>query len=230
MILENDIRIVRIDQTEQVATQAARAQDWANLEKYRSENEKLKTNKNHARKTVFMGDSITEGWKDLNPKFFSKNNFINRGIGGQTTPQMLIRFKPDVIHLDPDLVIILAGTNDIAGNSGPSSVNMILDNIFSMAEIARCNDINVFLCSILPVYAYPWNDKIKDVPKIISSVNSQLKKFAKYNELTYVDYYSEMVSDNHGLESIYAHDGVHPTKDGYDVMENVIQSSLSNSI
>ena len=168
MTIEHDIRIVRIDQTKQIATQASEELDWANLDKYREDNLKIKNSKQSRGRIVFIGDSITEEWCNSNPEFFKKNNFINRGIGGQTTPQMLIRFKPDTVHLSPKMIIINAGTNDIAGNTGPSTPEMVIDNICSMAEIAIKNNIDVALSSILPVYKYPWNDQIIDPPKTIS--------------------------------------------------------------
>ena len=128
--------------------------DWPNLSRYQDENRSVGLPEKGKQRVVLMGDSITEEWSNLYPDYFNTNGYINRGIGGQTTPQMLIRFKPDVIDLEPDIVVILAGTNDIAGNTGPSTVRMITDNIFSMAEIATVHEIKVVLSSILPVYEY----------------------------------------------------------------------------
>lgn len=230
MTIENDIRIVRIDQTKQVATQASEQLDWANLEKYKDDNLKLKNLKEDKARIVFMGDSITEEWGNNSPEFFQKNNFINRGIGGQTTPQMLIRFKQDAVHLNPKMIIINAGTNDIAGNTGPTTADMIIDNICSMAEIATQNDIDVALSSILPVNKYPWNDKILDPPKIISLVNSTLEKYCKKNGLLFIDYYSPMVNDKNGLRSAYGHDGVHPTNKGYDAMEKIVRDVIPEAV
>ena len=154
MTLENDIRITQIDQTKQVAAQAAAELDWPDLQRYRAENEKLKASVTDKKRTVFIGDSITEGWSLSDPEFFSRNNFLNRGIGGQTSPQMLIRFKPDAVSLEPKMIIINAGTNDIAGNTGPASPEMIIDNICSMAEIGLKNDIQIALSTILPAYRH----------------------------------------------------------------------------
>lgn len=203
-------------------------QDWANLEKYRAENEKVKK-KNPEDLVVFMGNSITENWVWRHPEFFSENNYVGRGISGQTTPQMLIRFTPDVIDLDPEVVVILAGTNDIAGNTGRSSVKMITDNIKAMSQLAVANDIKVILSSVLPVYRYPWREQIKPVEKI-AEVNQWLENYARENGHIYVDYYSAMVDERKGLKAEYAEDGVHPTKEGYLVMEPLVQAAIIEAL
>jgi lysophospholipase L1-like esterase len=136
--------------------QKAKGQDWSNLNHYRTDNEKIALPTAGENRIVFMGNSITEGWGNIAPEFFAGKTYINRGISGQTTPQMLLRFRADVIHLKPKVVVILAGTNDLAGNTGPSTLEMIEDNIFSMAELAVANGIKVVLCSVLPAYDYPW--------------------------------------------------------------------------
>jgi len=200
--------------------------DWANLSKYHEENQKLMVSKKNLNRIVFIGDSITEGWYDSDPNFFLKNNFINRGISGQTTHHMLARFRPDAIKLNPKMIIINAGTNDIAGNTGPVTPEMIIDNIYSMVDIAIRNNIDVSLSSILPVYKYPWNENVKNPPKIISFINSNLKKFCKDNGLIYIDYYSSMVDKKKGLKSIYGYDGVHPTRSGYKVMQKIIKTLI----
>ena len=205
-------------------------QDWANLGKYKKDNEELKKSSSGEDRTVFIGDSITEGWSDFSPEFFQQNNFVNRGISGQTTPQMLIRLKPDAVRLDPKMIVINAGTNDIAGNTGPSTSEMIIDNICSMAEIAIKNNIDVALSTILPVYKYPGNDEVADPPKIISVINSALEEYCKKNSLRYIDYYSSMVDEKKGLKSAYGNDGVHPTKEGYDVMEKVVKNVISGTV
>ena len=148
--------------------------DWPNLAKYRKSNERLKKSFSNGDRIVLVGDSITEGWTEFNPEFFQENNMINRGISGQTTPQMLIRLKQDAIHLGPKIIIINGGTNDIWGNTGPSTPKMIIDNLCSMAEIAAKNDIDVALSTILPVYKYPDRDDIIDPPNTISLINSCL--------------------------------------------------------
>ena len=189
--------------------------DWPNLSRYQDENRSVGLPEKGKQRVVFMGDSITEEWSNLYPDYFDTKGYINRGIGGQTTPQMLIRFKPDVIDLEPDIVVILAGTNDIAGNTGPSNVKMITDNIFSMAELARAHQIKVVLSSILPVFEYEWAKEIKDVPATIDSVNDELKKYVNDHGLVYLDYFSSMVDERKGLNKDYTYDGVHPNQDGY---------------
>jgi len=204
--------------------------DWANLEKYKEANQELIKSSPGKDRIVFIGDSITEGWSDSNPQFFQKNNFVNRGISGQTTPQMLIRFKQDAVWLDPKMIVINAGTNDIAGNTGPSTPEMIINNICSMAEIAVKNNIDVALSTILPVYKYPWNDEVPDPPKIILFINSALEEYCKKNRLIYIDYYSSVVDEKKGLKSEYGNDGVHPTKEGYDMMEKVVKDVIPGTV
>ena len=227
MTIENDIRMNRIDKTKEAASSANEKLDWPNLAKYKSENEILHNSDNDGNRIVLIGDSITEGWSLMDPDFFKNNNLINRGISGQTSPQMLIRFKQDAIHLKPKLIIINAGTNDIAANTGPANPEMIIDNITSMAEIGLKNSINVALSTILPVDRYDWNETIKNAPEMISRVNSSLKKYSEENNLTFIDYYSALVNSDKGMKSSYANDGVHPTKEGYDVMALVLKNTLS---
>ena len=201
--------------------------DWPNLSRYQDENRSVGLLEKGKQRVVFMGDSITEEWSNLYPDYFDMKGYINRGIGGQTTPQMLIRFKPDVIDLEPDIVVILAGTNDIAGNTGPSNVKMITDNIFSMAELARAHQIKVVLSSILPVFEYEWAKEIKDVPATIDSVNDELKKYVNDYGLVYLDYFSSMVDERKGLNKDYTYDGVHPNQDGYILMSSLAEKVLS---
>ena len=201
--------------------------DWANLSRYEEENKRVGLPDRDERRVVFMGDSITEEWSNLYPDYFTERGYINRGIGGQTTPQMLIRFKPDVVDLRPEIVVILAGTNDIAGNTGPSTAKMITDNIFSMAEIASSNQIKVVLSSILPVYVYDWARDIKDPPSTIRSVNEDLKQYANDHGLIYLDYFSSMVDERQGLNSDHTSDGVHPVQSGYILMSSLAEAVLS---
>ena len=203
--------------------------DWAHLKKYEKDNMEIKVIDDPNR-VVFMGNSITEGWLYFNKSFFIENPFINRGIGGQTTPQMLIRFKPDVVNLNPKAVVILAGINDIAGNTGPVTIENIAENIFSMAEIALANNIKVFICSVLPAADFPWSPGKNPAEKVIK-LNSLLKDYCNKNKLTYVDYYSAMDNGKGGLkvpEHTAADDLVHPNKAGYAVMEGVILKALNN--
>jgi len=200
------------------------AQDWANLNKYQNENAKLQPLEPGQKRIVFMGDSITEGWPFL--ELFAGKPYVNRGISGQTTPQMLIRFRPDVIALKPSLVILMAGINDIAGNTGPSTLQMITDNIFSMAELAKANNIKVILCSVLPAFDFPWRPGSFPAEKVVT-LNKMIKKYADANGILYLDYYSAMVNDQKGLNAAYSGDGVHPNKTGYEVMNPLVEKAIS---
>ena len=202
-------------------------QDWANLNKYQKNNGELKEIIEPNR-VVFMGNSITEGWSFFNKNFFIENPFVNRGISGQTTPQMLIRFRPDVINLKPKTVVILAGINDIAGNTGPITIENSAENIISMAEIAKANNISVIICSTLPAIDFPWSPGVDPGPKVIK-LNSILEKYCKENKVNYADYYSAMVDNKGGLkvpEYTSSDDLVHPNKAGYKVMEKIILKTL----
>jgi len=203
------------------------AQDWANVARFKAENELVIENKAPV-KLVFMGNSITEGWKSFDPNFFNSTDYVNRGIGGQTTPQMLIRFKQDVLDLKPKGVVILAGTNDIAGNTGPMSIQEIYNQIESMAGLAALNKIEVFLCSVLPVYDYPWKPGLKPAPKIVA-LNEMLKTLAGEKNYLYIDYFSEMSDDKNGLKASLGADGVHPNEKGYEIMKRVLLNTIGPS-
>ena len=202
--------------------------DWAHLKKYEQSNSELKKI-NEPDRVVFMGNSITEGWSNFNKDFFINNPFVNRGIGGQTTPQMLIRFKPDVVNLNPKAVVILAGINDIAENTGPVTIENIAENIISMAEIAKANEIKVFICSTLPAIDFPWSPGMDPGPKVVK-LNSILKNYCDSNNIPYVDYFSAMSDEKGGLkvpEYTTADDLVHPNLAGYKVMEKIILKALN---
>lgn len=201
------------------------SQDWANLERFKNENSALPSPLKGEKRVVFMGNSITEGWGNLSPDFFKGKPYINRGISGQTTPQMLIRFRPDVINLKPVVVVILAGTNDIAGNTGPSTLEMIADNIFSMAEIAKANGIKVVISSVIPAFDYPWKPGLEPAKKIVA-LNEMLKAYALKNGLVYLDYFSAMADNRHGLKAELTYDGVHPNEAGYKVMEPLAEKAI----
>jgi lysophospholipase L1-like esterase len=205
----------------------AKAQDWANLNKYKNENSHVNAPTSGEKRIVFFGDSITEGWKNIHPDFFIGKSYINRGINGQTTSQMLLRFRPDVIELKPKIVIILAGTNDIAGNTGPTTLEIILGNLISMCELAKANNIKPVLCSVLPAYDYPWRTNIEPADKI-EALNTMILKYARLNNIAYVDYHSAMADQRKGLKSIYSEDGVHPNKEGYLVMEPIVETIIGN--
>jgi lysophospholipase L1-like esterase len=199
-------------------------QDWANLKKYNAENKKIIESQIYP-DVVFIGNSITEGWVASQPEFFKNNNYEGRGIGGQTTPQMLIRFIPDVVNLQPKAVVILAGTNDIAGNTGFSSVEMITNNIQAMAQLARVNNIKVILVSILPVYDYPWRPGLKPVKKI-AQINKWIKDYARKNAHTYLDLFTPLKDKNQGLPKKYSDDGVHPNLAGYRIMAPLTKEAI----
>ena len=201
--------------------------DWAHLKKFEKDNEQLKKI-DETNRVVFMGNSITEGWSNFDKDFFINNPFVNRGISGQTTPQMLIRFRPDVVNLNPKAVVILAGINDIAGNTGPISLENTAENMISMAEIAKANNIKVYICSTLPAIDFPWSPGIQPGPKVIK-LNSILKNYCDQNNITYVDYFTSVADDKGGLkvpEYTTADDLVHPNLAGYKVMEKIILSAL----
>ena len=200
------------------------AQDFANFGKYQKQNQEV-ISQNIVPNSVLMGDSITEGWFATDPNFFTKNNFVGRGIGGQVTSQMLLRFREDVILLKPKRVIILAGTNDIAENQGPISLDKVFGNIVSMAELAKANNIKVVLCSVLPAYDFPWRKDMQPSDKVIA-LNKMIKDYARKNKITYVDYHSVLKDEKNGLSKEIAEDGIHPTKLGYEKMEAILMKNL----
>jgi lysophospholipase L1-like esterase len=202
-------------------------QDWAGLNRYKEENRILVSMENKGNRVVFIGNSITEGWAVQNPAFF-KVNYINRGIGSQVTQQMLFRFKQDVVDLNPKVVVILAGTNDIAENSGPISLGDILGNIKAMVQQAKNNNIAVVLCSVLPAYDYPWRPGLHPDKKI-PELNKMIQAYAADSGCVYVDYFSAMADERNGLPKKYAEDGVHPTKAGYTVMELLVEEGIKKA-
>lgn len=195
--------------------------DWAQFGRYAEANKSVET----PTRVVFMGNSITDGWWNTDSLFFKNNRYIGRGIGGQTTAQMLVRFRADVIDLQPKAVVILAGTNDIAQNNGYIAPENILGNIISMAELAKANNIDVILCSILPAYEYGWRKGLEPADKIIA-LNKMIKEYADRHNLTYVDYHSALKDARNGLPEKYSKDGVHPTMEGYKIMERLISEAL----
>lgn len=203
--------------------------DWANLNKYAEANKKLKAPVKGEKRVVFMGDSITEFWKVFDSSFWNGRNYINRGISGQTTSQMLIRFQPDVIALKPDAVVILAGINDIAQNTGPISIEDIFANIVSMTNHATNKKIKVILCSVLPAIDFPWRPGMQPADKVIR-LNGMIRTYCIKNHIAYVDYYSNMVDAQKGLRKELSDDGVHPTIAGYRVMEPIIETAIKQIV
>ncbi|WP_339840349.1 SGNH/GDSL hydrolase family protein [uncultured Maribacter sp.] len=205
------------------------SQDWADLNQFKEENSKLPAVQENEDRILFMGNSITIGWLNNRPEFFKDKPYINRGISGQTTPQMLVRFRQDVIDLKPKVVVLLAGTNDIAGNTGPSTLEMIMNNIKGMSEMAKANDIKVILSSTLPAYDYPWKPGLEPAGKIIA-LNKMIKEYTELNGHIYLDYFSAMVDERNGLPKKYARDEVHPTVAGYKVMEPLVEAAIVKAL
>lgn len=205
------------------------AQDWPNLQRYAEANAQVDATFDKENRVVFMGNSITEGWVNTNAAFFKENNFIGRGISGQTTPQMLLRFRQDVIDLKPVAVVILAGTNDIAGNTGPMTTEQIFDNIVSMVELAEANGIVPIIASILPAAKYPWKPEVDSVGPILE-LNTMFKYYCKGKGLVYLDYFSAMANEAHGMKEGLADDGVHPTKEGYQIMEPMVIEAVKAAL
>lgn len=196
--------------------------DWAGVGRYAEDNAKVTVQP----KAVFMGDSITDGWPNADKEFFTDNNFLGRGISGQTTSHMLCRFRRDVVDHSPKYVVILAGTNDIALNNGPIALEDVYGNIVSMCEIAKANKIKPVICSVLPAARYPWRPEVTDSAEQVMRLNSMLKDYAKQNKFIYVDYHSAMKDEHNGLPAELAKDGIHPTKAGYEMMEEIVLKVL----
>ena len=218
--------------TENASTQPTEQQlrtDWANLARFRDANAQLAAPMKNEKRVVFMGNSITEGWQQYFATMFPGKPYINRGISGQTTPQMLVRFRQDVIALKPRVVVILAGTNDIAGNTGPSTLEMIEDNLASMAELARANGIRAVMSSVLPVYDYPWKPGLEPAPKIIA-LNKWMKDYADHHHAIYLDYHSAMADARGGMREGLASDGVHPNEAGYRVMAPLVEQAIERAL
>lgn len=206
------------------------AQDWANLNRFRESNTKLGNARTCDQRVVFMGNSITQGWIDQVPEFFApEKQYVNRGIGGQTTPQMLLRFRQDVIDLYPKVVVILAGINDIAGNTGPSTLEMIEDNIQSMTELAQAHGIQVVLCSVLPAYDFSWSPGKEPAGKVIE-LNKRIKEYANTQGAVYCDFHSALADERNGLPQNLSGDGVHPNKDGYAIMQPIVDQSIARAM
>lgn len=209
----------------------AQKKDWANLARYTQDNAALPQSTKKDKRVVFMGNSITEGWVRTHPDFFKANGYIGRGISGQTSYQFLVRFREDVINLSPALVIINAGTNDVAENTGAYNEDYTFGNIVSMVELAKANKIKVILTSVLPAAAFRWNAAIQNVPQKIQALNVRIEGYAKANKIPFVNYYQALVvAENQALDPQYTKDGVHPTAKGYDVMEPLIKNAIDKAL
>ncbi|MHB8755513.1 MAG: SGNH/GDSL hydrolase family protein [Candidatus Acidiferrales bacterium] len=204
--------------------------DWPDLAKYRAADAALPPPEASEKRVVFMGDSITEIWRSVDPEFFAEHPFyVDRGISGQTTPQMLIRFRQDVIALRPAVVVILAGTNDIAENTGPTTLGAIEDNLESMAELARASGIRVVLSSVLPVLDYPWHRGLHPAPKI-AALNSWMKSYCAKEGCVYLDYFSAMANAKKSLPSALSADGVHPNQAGFAIMDPLAEKAIAQAL
>ena len=209
----------------------AQKHEFANYKRYATENAALAQPVKKEKRVVFMGNSITEGWVRTHPDFFKTNGYIGRGISGPTSYQFLLRFREDVINLSPALVVINAGTNDVAENTGAYNEDYTFGNIASMAELAKANKIKVILTSVLPAAEFPWRREFKDAPQKIQSLNARIEAYAKANKIPFVNYYQPMVvGENKALNPQYTKDGVHPTGEGYDIMEALIKQAIEKAL
>ena len=202
---------------------------WENLERYKKENLALGKPLPGEQRVVFMGDSITEFWKRDDPGFFAGRHWINRGISGQVTEQMLLRFQQDVLDLKPAAVVILGGINDIARNAGYVPVEKTADHIFRMAEMAGKEGVRVMLCSVLPANVIGWRQEVQSAEAVLQ-LNRLLTAYCSQHKLTYVDYYTKMVNDQQGLDRRYSDDGVHPSLAGYRVMEPLVETAIAANL
>lgn len=215
---------------EQIASMQQRLADWPQLGRYRADNARLLPPEKDESRAVFFGDSITQGWGQVaGTVFFPGKPYVNRGISGQTTAQMLLRFRQDVIDLRPAAVVILAGTNDIAGNTGLSTLPMIEDNLRSMVELAQAHRIRVILASVLPVSDYPWRPGLQPAGKV-RSLNAWIKAYASAHGATYLDYHAALGNAQGGMDPRFARDGVHPTPAGYAVMAPLARQAIGRAL
>jgi lysophospholipase L1-like esterase len=203
--------------------------DWASLARYREANARLGPPQPGERRVVFYGNSITDAWVRYFDTMFPDKPYVGRGIGGQTTPQMLVRFRQDVIALEPAVVVILAGTNDIAGNTGPSTQAMIENNLISMVGLAKANGIRVVLSSVLPAYDYPWRPGLEPAAKIVA-LNTWMRTYASTHDMVYLDYHSAMADERQGLKAELSEDGVHPNEAGYRVMAPLVERAIGEAL
>ena len=216
--------------SQRVAQMERTVADWPDLAKYRAADAALPPPEASEKRVVFLGDSITEIWRSVDPEFFAEHpSYVDRGISGQTTPQMLIRFRQDVIALRPAVVVILAGTNDIAENTGPTTLGAIEDNLESMAELARASGIRVVLSSVLPVLDYPWHRGLHPAPKI-AALNSWMKSYCAKEGCVYLDYFSAMADAKKGLPSALSADGVHPNQAGFAIMDPLAEKAIARAL
>ena len=220
-----------VDTAKQIATMEAKLADWPQLGRYKAENATLGPVATGEQRVVFYGDSITDAWgrRPDTGEFFPGKPYVNRGISGQTTPQMVVRFRQDVINLRPAAVVILAGTNDVAGNTGPMTPEMTEDNFRSMVDLAKANGIRVIVASITPAADYPWKKGMAPVGKI-KTLNNWLQGYCVNHSVTYLDYYSAMADEDGGMRPGISFDGVHPNAKGYAIMGPLAQAAIDKTL
>ena len=198
---------------------------WANFNKYANQNREVQQKQKSEIRVVFLGNSIFEGWSVARPEFFNDKPYFNRGISGQVTAQMLLRFQDDVVQLQPDVLVLKAGINDIAENAGAYDQQKTLNNIKSIVQLAKANNIKVVLCSVLPANKFVWRPALQPADKVIA-LNAALQEYATKEGIYYLDLYAAVVDDQKGMKAIYANDGVHPTVDGYKVLEPLVEAAI----
>ena len=199
--------------------------DWAQFYRYEAKNDSLEKSPD----VVFMGNSITDNWAKLRPDFFAKYNIAGRGISGQVSSQMLVRFQSDVVALKPKAVVILSGTNDIARNNGPIKLEHVFENIVSMCQIAKYNKIQPIIASVLPCAGFSWIAEVKPAEDI-KKLNAMLKEYAKKNKIPYVDYYSALADEQGGLPKSMSKDGCHPNAETYEIMEGIVLKTIGKYV
>jgi lysophospholipase L1-like esterase len=227
-------RVASPEEVERLQSELTRSrktlQDWANLNRYREANAALAAPDPGQDRVVFMGDSITDFWGRGHGQFFPGKAYVNRGISGQTTPQMVIRFRPDVINLHPSVVVILAGTNDIAGNTGPETLAEIEGNLQSIAELAQTSGIRVVLASVTPVCDYIHLQTNRRPPAQITALNQWIRNFCAKHGFEYLDYYTAMVDEHGMLKPNLTYDGLHPNDGGYEVMGPLAEAAIADAL
>lgn len=203
------------------------SQDWFGFNRFKADNDRIKASGNYP-KVVFMGNSITENWAYYHPNFFSDNNFCGRGISGQTSSQMLVRFTADVVELHPKAVVIMAGTNDVAHNDYYVEPEKVVENIIAMCNLAKANGIVPIISSIPPCSEFPWRKEILNPGQTIVNINKSLKEYADKNGIVYVDYHAALADENLGLPKTLSGDGCHPNPDTYFTMEEMVLKAINS--
>ena len=204
-------------------------EDWFGFNRYRADNERI-IESGEFPEVVFMGNSITENWAYFHPDFFSGHNYCGRGISGQTSAQMLMRFTADVIDLHPKAVVIMAGTNDVAHNTYWVEPSKVVDNVVAMCLLARANGIVPIISSIPPCASFRWNPEIKDAAQTIVDINKKLRAYAEANGIVYVDYHTGLADDQDGFKKSLSDDGCHPNPDTYFIMEELVLQAISRAV